>query len=79
MNKKRLIEAAIDLAVAVLAGYIVMLAPVAGTAPQHPARELPGKILMVQIEALSEGLQRPSELDGHRPHSNALGKGAQGV
>lgn len=79
MNKKRLIEAAIDLAVAVLAGYIVMLAPVAGTAPQPPARELPGKILMVQIEALSEGLQRPSELDGHRRHPKALGKGAQGV
>ena len=52
MNKKQLIQAAIDLTVAVLAGYIVMLAPVSRTAPQPPARELPGKMLMVQIEAL---------------------------
>ena len=79
MNKKRLIQAAIDLTVAVLAGYIVMLAPVTGTAPQPPARELTGKMLMVQIEALSEGLQRPSELDGHRPRPKPIGKGAQGV
>jgi hypothetical protein len=52
MNKKQLIQAAIDLTVAILAGYIVMLAPVTGTASQPPARELPGKMLMVQIEAL---------------------------
>ena len=72
MNKKQLIQAAIDLTVAVLAGYIVMLAPVSRTAPQPPARELMGKMLMVQIEALSDGLQRPSELNGHRLHPKGV-------
>lgn len=52
MNKKRLIQAAIDLAVAVLPGYIVLLAPPARTDPQPSTGELPGKILMVQIDAL---------------------------
>jgi hypothetical protein len=79
MNKQQLIQAAIDLTVAVLAGYIVLLAPLPWTDPQPPIRALPGKILMVQIEALSEALHRPSELDGHRLHPKALGKGAQGV
>lgn len=50
MSKKQLMQAAIDLTVAVLAGYIVLLAPVTWTSPQHPARELPGKTLIVQIE-----------------------------
>ncbi|MFI3048697.1 MULTISPECIES: hypothetical protein [Pseudomonas syringae group] len=64
MNKKRLIQAAIDLTVAVLAGYIVILVPVTGPTSQPPATQLPGKLLMVQIEAFSEVLQGPSGLEG---------------
>lgn len=79
MNKKRLMQAAIDLAVAVLAGYIVMLIPVSGTAPQPPAREFPGKILMAQIEDLYEALQRPLELDGHHFSQKVLGQCAKSV
>lgn len=79
MNKKRLMQAAIDLTVAVLAGYIVMLVPVSGTAPQPQARELPGKILMVQIEDLYGALQRPSELDGHHFPQKIFGQCAKSV
>nr|AFK89838.1 hypothetical protein [Pseudomonas syringae] len=64
-----MIQAAIDLTVAVLAGYIVILVPVTGPtsqppATQPPATQLPGKLLMVQIEAFSEVLQGPSGLEG---------------
>lgn len=77
MNKKCLIQAAIDLAVAVLAGYIMMLVPVTGITSPPPVRELPGKTLMVQMDILSKALQSRSELDVHRPLTDPFGKGTQ--
>lgn len=43
MSKKQLIQAAIDLTVAVLAGYIVLLAPVTWTSPLPPCQRVTGQ------------------------------------